>query len=89
MRRTDYILVTQTLAQALNEARHEPISGIVLTIMQFADTLSADNPHFSKLRMIDDIQALTINVRAFDALHSLHNEYLEQEVVYSGEFDHE
>lgn len=89
MRVGDYQLISQTLAQALNECRREPVSGVVLTIMQFADTLSADNPHFSKLRMIDDIQALTINVRAFDALHSLHNEYLEQEVVYSGEFDHE
>lgn len=76
MRRTDYILVTQTLAQALNEARHEPISGIVLTIMQFADNLSIDNRNFDKLLFLDNILALVVNERGAAGVKLLKDNYL-------------
>ena len=76
MRRTDYILVTQTLAQALNEARHEPISGIVLTIMQFADNLAIDNRNFDKLLFLDNILALVVNERGAAGVQLLKDNYL-------------
>lgn len=76
MRVGDYQLISQTLAQALNECRTEPVAGVILTIKQFGLTLAADNPNFSKLRMASDIQLYTVNPRAFDALNSLRNEYL-------------
>jgi len=76
MRRTDYILVTQTLAQALNEARHEPVSGIVLTIEQFADNLSIDNRAFDKLLFLKNIAELTVNERGREAVTKLLNDYI-------------
>lgn len=71
-------MISQCLAQALNECRTEPISGVMLTIRQFGAVLSADNPSFNKLRMVDDLQLYVVNPRAFDALASLRNEYLSE-----------
>lgn len=76
MRRTDYILVTQTLAQALNEARHEPVSGIVLTIAQFADNLAIDNRNFDKLLFLDNIMALVVNERGVAGVQLLKDNYV-------------
>lgn len=76
MTRRDYELITQTLAQAINECRYEPIVGVIVTIEQFAANLAADNRNFSKLQMIDNIQAMNVNPRATDAIHALHNKYL-------------
>jgi hypothetical protein len=73
-----YQLISQCLAQALNECRTEPISGVMLTIRQFGAVLSADNPSFDKLRMVDDLQLYVVNPRAFDALTALRNEYLSE-----------
>lgn len=75
MRRTDYILIAQTLAQALNECRREPVSGVILTIEQFADNLSIDNIAFNKQQFIDNIALYTINERGQDSLKTLKNKY--------------
>jgi Glu-tRNA(Gln) amidotransferase subunit E-like FAD-binding protein len=71
MRRLDYVLVAQTLAQALNECRREPVSGVVLTIQQFADVLYIDNKNFSKEQFIDNIMLYTVNERGQRALEVL------------------
>jgi len=75
MRRTDYILVSQTLAQALNECRHEPVSGVILTIRQFLDNLRIDNRNFEPLQMLLDIQGMVVNERGAVAIDKLINEY--------------
>lgn len=75
MRRLDYVLVAQTLAQALNECRTEPISGVMLTIKQFADNLYIDNANFSKEQFIDNIALYCVNERAQRALATLKTSY--------------
>jgi hypothetical protein len=71
MRRTDYILISQTLAQALNECRREPVSGVILTIRQFIDNLRIDNRNFEPLQMLLDIQGMVVNERGADAIAKL------------------
>jgi hypothetical protein len=68
MRRLDYLLIEQTLAQALNECRTEPISGVMLTIEQFMDNLSIDNKAFNKLMFLHNIRAYVVNERGVRAL---------------------
>lgn len=75
MRRLDYVLVAQTLAQALNECRREPISGVILTIKQFADNLYIDNANFDKQLFIDNIALYCVNERAQRALQTLKTSY--------------
>lgn len=81
MRRLDYILVAQTLAQAYNEARTEPIRGITLTVQQFADNLYIDNANFDKRMFIDNIALYCVNERGGRALEQLRAEYEPQEVT--------
>ena len=81
MRRLDYVLVAQTLAQALNEYRREPVSGVILTIKQFADNLYIDNANFSKEQFIDNIALYCVNERGERALEQLKAEYEPQEVT--------
>lgn len=83
MRRLDYILIAQTLAQALNECRTEPVSGVILTIKQFADNLYIDNANFYKQLFIDNIMLYTVNERAQRALEQLKASY---ELVEVSEF---
>jgi hypothetical protein len=71
MRRLDYILIAQTLAQAYNECRTEPIRGITLTVEQFANNLYIDNKNFDKLQFIDNIMLYTVNERGQRALEQL------------------
>jgi hypothetical protein len=80
MRRLDYVLVAQTLAQALNECRTEPVSGVVLTIKQFADVLYIDNKNFSKEQFIDNIMLYTVNERGQRALEVLKADLVPQEI---------
>lgn len=75
MRPSTYRFMAQTLAQALNECRTEPISGVVLTIKQFADNLYIDNANFSKQQFIDNIALYTVNERAGRALATLKTSY--------------
>lgn len=85
MRRTDYILVSQTLAQALNECRTEPVSGVILTIRQFLNNLRIDNRNFEPLQMLLDIQDMVVDERGAVAVDKLINEY-ERELVEVTEF---
>lgn len=75
MRRTDYMLISQTLAQAMNECRREPLSGVVLTIRQFADNLRIDNRNFEPLQMLLDIESMVVGERQRDAIQDLITEY--------------
>lgn len=84
MRRTDYILVSQTLAQALNECRTEPISGVILTIEQFMDNLAIDNLNFDRLQFLENILDCTVNERGVMALNKRINNlkaYLNERVT--------
>ena len=74
-RRGGYVLVAQTLAQALNECRTEPVSGVILTIRQFIDNLRIDNRNFEPLQMLLDIQGMVVNERGADAIAKLIAEY--------------
>ena len=75
MRRADYVLISQTLAQAMNEARREPLSGIVLTIRQFADNLRIDNRNFEPVQMLLDIETMVVGERQRTAIGDLITEY--------------
>lgn len=81
MRRLDYILIGQTLAQAYNEARTEPIRGITLTVEQFANNLYIDNKGFDKLMFIDNILLYTVNERGQRALEQLKAELTPESVT--------
>lgn len=76
MTRRDYQLITETLAQAVNECRYIPVAGVAVVIEQFADNLQADNPRYNKLQLVEEIQAMNTNVRAIDMLSELRNKYL-------------
>lgn len=83
MTRKDYELVAQSLAQAYNESKNTPVIGVTVAVIQFLATLSADNPAFNRLQLVDSIQALVVNPRAFDQLSELRNAELSnmEEVV--------
>ncbi len=76
MTRKDYQLISETLAQAINECYGVPVAGVGVAIEQFAANLSADNKNYSKLQLIDDIQAMNVNVRAIDMISNIRNKFL-------------
>lgn len=73
MTRKDYELVAQSLAQAYNESKNTPVIGVTVAVIQFMAVLGADNGAFNRLQLIDNIQALVVNPRAFDQLSELRN----------------
>lgn len=73
MTRKDYELVAQSLAQAYNESKNTPVIGVTVAVIQFLASLSADNGTFNRLQLIDNIQALVVNPRAFEQLSNLRN----------------
>lgn len=73
MTRKDYELVAQSLAQAYNESKNTPVIGVTVAVIQFMAVLGADNPAFNRLQLVDSIQALVVNPRAFDQLSELRN----------------
>lgn len=82
MTRKDYELVAQSLAQAYNESKNTPVIGVTVAVIQFMAVLGADNGAFNRLQLIDNIQALVVNPRAFDQLSELRNaELLSMESV--------
>ena len=83
MTRKDYELVAASLAQAYNESKNTPVIGVTVAVIQFLATLGADNPAFNRLQLVDSIQALVVNPRAFDQLSELRNAELDnmQEVT--------
>lgn len=78
MRRTDYNLVAIGLAQALNECRTEPVSGVILAIDALSEVLERDNPNFNPVLMIETIELYTlipVLERASDKLQALKDKY--------------
>lgn len=78
MRRTDYNLVAIGLAQALNECRTEPVSGVVLAIDAMCEVLERDNRNFNPVLMIETIELYTLFPvldRASDKLNKLKDKY--------------
>lgn len=78
MRRTDYNLVAIGLAQALNECRTEPVSGVVVAIDAMCDVLGRDNRAFDPVLMIETIELYTLYPvldRAQDKLNKLKDKY--------------
>lgn len=78
MRRTDYNLVAIGLAQALNECRTEPVSGVVLAIDAMCEVLERDNSNFSPVLMIQTIEMYTLLPvldRAGDKLEALKDKW--------------
>lgn len=78
MRRTDYNLVAIGLAQALNECRTEPVSGVILAIDALAEVLERDNPNFDKVLFVQTIELYTLMPvleRASDKLQALKDKY--------------
>lgn len=78
MRRSDYNLVAIGLAQALNECRHEPVSGVVLAIDAMCEVLERDNRNFNPILMIETIELYTLYPvldRAADKLNKLKDKY--------------
>lgn len=71
MKRHDYNLIAQTLAQALNECKYVPVAGVGIAIEQFGAALKADNPRFSELQMLNDIYSMIVNPRALDMVRAL------------------
>lgn len=76
MTRRDYNLITETLAQAVNDCTGKPIAGVIVTIGRFCENLKDNNPNFSELQLINNIQAMNVNVGAIEGLQALHNHYL-------------
>lgn len=76
MTRRDYQLIAETLAQAVNECRYLPVAGVGVAIEQFGANLSAENNRYSKLQLIDDIQAMNVNPRAVDLISEIRNRWL-------------
>jgi hypothetical protein len=76
MTRRDYQLIAETLAQAVNECRYLPVAGVGVAIEQFGTNLSAENNRYSKLQLIDDIQAMNVNPRAVDMISEIRNRWL-------------
>ena len=76
MTRRDYQLIAETLAQAVNECRYLPVAGVGVAIEQFGANLSAENSRYSKLQLIDDIQAMNVNPRAVDMISEIRNRWL-------------
>lgn len=79
MTRRDYNLITETLAQAVNDCTGKPIAGVLVTIERFCENLKDNNPNFSELQLINNIQAMNVNPGAIDGLQSLHNFYLDKQ----------
>lgn len=78
MRRTDYNLVAIGLAQALNECRTEPVSGVILAIDALAEVLERDNRAFNPVLFIETIELYTLLPvldRAADKLNELKDKY--------------
>lgn len=78
MRRLDYNLVAIGLAQALNECRTEPVSGVVLAIDSMCEVLERDNRNFDPVLMIETIELYTLLPvldRAADKLNKLKDKY--------------
>lgn len=78
MRRSDYNLVAIGLAQALNECRTEPVSGVVLAIDAMCEVLGRDNRAFNAVLMIETIELYTLYPvldRAGDKLNKLKDKY--------------
>lgn len=71
MTRRDYNLITQTIAQGLNECRYVPIAGVGVVIEQFMLNLKTDNKNFSELQMLNDIYSMIVNPRALDMVRNL------------------
>ncbi len=76
MTRKDYQLIADTLAQSINECQYIPVAGLGVAIEQFAINLQNDNANYSKLQLINDIQAMNVNVRAIDMISNIRNKYL-------------
>ena len=78
MRRLDYNLVAIGLAQALNECRTEPVSGVVLAIDAMCEVLERDNRAFDKVLFVETIELYTLLPvldRAQDKLNKLKDKY--------------
>jgi hypothetical protein len=79
MVRRDYELITNTLAQAVNDCTGVSTKALIYTIGRFCENLKDNNPNFSELQLVDSIQAMNVNPDAIDGLQSLHNFYLDKQ----------
>lgn len=83
-RRSSYNLIAIGLAQALNECRTEPVSGVILAIDALAEVLERDNRNFDRVLFVQTIELYTLLPvldRAADKLNALKDKYSKEPIT--------